>query len=125
MIIIRRLLRAWAWVRFIWQYVSFYVGLISLVLMIVTAYNTTIRDWAYYYLNWEITLLQFTVAIFVVIAIGALFEYFVTLPNLIARSNYEVTRHKNPIYDEVCKVKQEQSELNKKLDEILERLPKP
>ena len=122
MSMIKGLLRAWAWVRFIYQYVSFYVGLISLVLMIITAYNTTVRDWAYYYFNWEVTVWQFTLAIFVIIVASALFEYFVTLPSLIARSNYEVTRHKNPTYEEILEVKSKQQEQDKKLDEILERL---
>jgi len=116
------LLLAWGKFRFMFGYATFYISLISMVLLMVTAYNTTARDWSMQYLHYELPFWQFATAILLLAALGFLLEYVVSIPCMVAVSNEQMYKHDSPIKTDFNDVRRRQDELDAKLEKIMEHL---
>lgn len=104
----RGLLMWWGKIRFIYGYSVFYVGFIQLSLVALMAYDTTVRNWFWQYLHVHITLWQYLLALLLIVALGILVEYVISIPALIAISNEQMYKHESPIKTDFEDIKREQ-----------------
>lgn len=90
--------------KVIFSSVTFYIGLINFVLLVPTAYNTTLK----FYL--PISFIGFVIIIAILLIIAMYIEYVWFMPSGIIFANQQSWKHDNPI-------RQEFEKLNKRLDE--------
>lgn len=109
------LLLWWGRFRFMFGHAMFYVSVINMGLLVATAYNTTIRDWALEYFGINLSLWVFILALVVIVAIGFVIEYMISVPALIAISNEQIYAHQSPIDEDFQDVK-------RKLNLVMETL---
>lgn len=89
--------------------VMFYVGIINFILIVVTAYHTSIKD------IMPIPFLAFFSILIVGLFVAMIFEYIIVLPSSVAFSNRQSYKHDNPI-------KEDMNKILKKLDNIEEEI---
>lgn len=95
----------WGGIKELLGRAMFYIGIINFILIMITAYHTSIKDimpipfWTFF--------LILTAIVFVVM----IFEYIIILPSSMAFSNRQSYKHDNPIKDDMNKIL-------KKLDNI-------
>lgn len=125
---IKTILTWWGKFRFMFQFLSFYLSIVSLTLSAVTAYNTTLRDWAILYLGFDLKLWLFGVIIVGFMLLGMVIEKYLTVPYLVGMGNKVAYESENPvredleaIHEEQAKAKSRDAEIAKKLDELLGR----
>ena len=99
----------WGGIKELLSRAMFYIGIINFILIMITAYHTSIKD-----------ILQMPFWIFfsiltIILGIVMVFEYIVVLPSSVAFSNRQSYKHDNPIKDDMIKIL-------KKLDDIERRL---
>jgi len=99
----------WGGIKELLSRAMFYIGIINFILIMITAYHTSIKD-----------ILQMPFWIFfsiltIILGIVMVFEYIVVLPSSVAFSNRQSYKHENPIKDDMIKIL-------KKLDDIERRL---
>jgi len=96
--------------------VMFYAGIINFILIVVTAYHTSIKD------IMPIPFLAFFSILIVGLFIAMIFEYIVVLPSSVAFSNRQSYKHDNPIRDDMLKILKKldniEIETSKRLDSI-------
>lgn len=85
--------------------VMFYAGIINFILIVVTAYHTSIKDIT------PIPFWVFFLTLIIGLFIAMVFEYVVILPSSISFSNRQSYKHDNPIREDMNKIL-------KKLDDI-------
>lgn len=88
---------------------TFYISIINFLLLIVTAYYTTIRNFIAVPFIW---FLSFTVLI---VIFAMIIEYVVILPSSIIFNNIQMYKHDNPLKDDIKLVLE-------RLDDIEEQL---
>ena len=115
--IVRHLLTWWGKFRFMFQFLGFYLSVIALILNGVTAYNTTLRDWAMVYFGFDLTLLEFGLGVVGLMLLGMVIEKVATVPYLIGQGNREAYKHDNPMRRDLEDIKKEQAEAKKRQDE--------
>lgn len=118
----RGLLLWWGRFRFMFAHAVFYVSMVSLAMLAATFYNTTLREWASLYFGFEMTFWMFCAGLLIVIILGILVEFVLTVPAIIAVSNEQMYKHQSPIKDDFEEVKAKQLEQDKKLDKIIKHL---
>ena len=118
----RGILLRWGQFRFMYSYAVFYVNLIQLVLVAAVAYNTTLKPWVVTYLGWDIALWQYCIILAVLVTIGMVLEFVFGIPALIAVSNEQMYKHESPIRTDFAEVKRKQTEIEGKVDKIMDRL---
>lgn len=89
----------------IFSSVTFYIGLINFFLLIITAYNTTLK----YYL--PISFWLFIIIVLIVLFVAMFVEYMLIMPSGISFANKQSWEFDNP-------VRQEFEKLNKRLDDM-------
>ena len=88
----------WGGIKELLSRAMFYIGIINFILIMITAYHTSIKDimpvpfWIFF--------MTLTVVLFIVMV----FEYVVVLPSSIAFSNRQSYKHDNPLKDDITKV---------------------
>ena len=88
----------WGGIKELLSRAMFYIGIINFILIMITAYHTSIKDiipvpfWIFF--------MVLTVILFVVMV----FEYVIVLPSSIAFSNRQSYKHDNPLKDDITKV---------------------
>ncbi len=108
----------WGRFRFMWGHAVFYVGAIQLIMLALVTYNTTLRDWAWAYLGIQLQLSHFIIGLFVIIAIGFLVEYILSIPALIAVSNEQMYAHQSPIKADFDEVKERLGKIEERLSRM-------
>ncbi len=128
---IKTVLTWWGRFRFMFQFLGFYLSVISLAMVALTAYNTTLRDWAILYLGIDLKLWEFGIAIIGLMLLGIVVEKFITVPYLLGMGNRTAYDADNPVKDDLKAIQKEQLEakkrddgIAKKLDELLRRQEK-
>lgn len=99
----------WGGIKELLGRAMFYIGIINFILIMITAYHTSIKD------IMPIPFWTFFLALIVILFIVMVFEYVIILPSSIAFSNRQSYKHDNPIKDDMNKVL-------KKLDGIEQQL---
>lgn len=112
----------WGRFRFMFAHAVFYVSMVSLVMLAATFYNTTLREWASLYFGFEMTFWMFCLGLVIVVVLGILVEFVISVPALIAVSNEQMYKHQSPIKTDFDEVKKKQAEQGKKLDKIIEHM---
>lgn len=74
---------------------SFYVTMINFLLLIVTAYYTTIRFII------PISFLVFLTIVIILVCVAMLVEYVVILPSSVVFQNHQAYKHSNPLKDDI------------------------
>ena len=102
----------WGGIKSVVGSVTFYVGILNFLLLLVTAYNTTLK----YYIS-----LPFWV--YLVLMISALFiigviEYLWIIPSAVVFSNQQAWKHDNPVREDLKVIKDKISELENKIDNL-------
>jgi hypothetical protein len=119
---IKTLLTWWGKFRFMFQFLGFYLSVISLIMTGVTAYNTTLRDWAMVYFGVDLSLYAFGLAVVVLMLLGMVVEKVVTVPYLLSRGNAEAYKHGNPMRTDLEEIKRGQVEMLNRQSEQNERI---
>ena len=112
----------WGKLRFMYNYAVFYVGAIQLLLVALVAYNTTLQPWIAQYLGWNIALWQYIAILVVAVVAGMVLEFTFGVPAIIAVSNEQMYKHDSPIKADMVIVKQNQADLESKLDKVMKHL---
>ena len=99
---------------------SIFIAMINLLLLIMTAYNTTLRGWFEYY-NIPLNFWSFTGLVVLLLTITAYLLYKFALPSFFSFLNDQGYRHDNPIRKDIERV---QKTLDNNLKEVKERLKK-
>lgn len=115
-------LRWWGRFRFMFGHAVFYVAAVNMALLGATAYNTTVRDWAIEYLGWNLTFGMFVLIMVAIVTVGFLVEYIISVPALIAESNFQMYEHQSPIKRDFEEVKAKQEELEANLRVIVQHM---
>lgn len=118
----RGILLWWGKFRFMYNHAIFYVGVIQMVLIAATAYNTTLQPWMAEYLGWNIAFWQYCIALGAMLLVGMILEFTIGVPAVIAISNEQMYKHQNPIRADLDKVRSQQAEMQDKLDKIMKRM---
>jgi hypothetical protein len=118
----RGILMWWGKIRFIYGYSVFYVGFIQLALVAVMAYETTVKDWCWQYFHIQIQLWQYLACLLILIGVGIIVEYVISIPALIAISNEQMYKHDSPIKTDFEDIKKEQANQKKQLEELNEKI---
>ncbi len=82
-----------------------YVTAINFLLLVVTAYSVTLRDFMIQYLPW-INFPMFIGAIIVTILIAMVIEYKFILPSTWGFTNRQQYEHRNPIREDLSEIKE-------------------
>lgn len=115
-------LRWWGRFRFMFGHAVFYVSAVNMALLAATAYNTTVRDWVLEYIGWNMSFGMFVVIMVAIVGVGFLIEYMISVPALIAESNFQMYEHQSPIKRDFDEVKAKQAELETNLRAIAEHM---
>lgn len=99
----------WGGIKELLGRAMFYVGIINFILIMITAYHTSIKD------IMSIPFWTFFLVLTAILFIVMVFEYIVILPSSISFSNRQSYKHDNPIKDDMNRIL-------KKLDDIEQRL---
>ena len=91
-------------IRSMLAYLFFYLAPINFVLLMVTAWYTTISPWASEHAPW-LSLWLFILIIVGILAVGLILEFKLILPSHIAFLNIQTYSHSNPIRDDLEKIK--------------------
>jgi hypothetical protein len=104
----------WGRIRFLYGYAAFYIGAVQLLMLALVTYNTTARDWALQY-GIQLQLWQFVLALLIIVALGFLAEYCISIPGMIAVSNEQMYAHDSPIKTDFEEVKKSLKALKEEL----------
>lgn len=99
----------WGGVKDILGRAMFYIGILNFILIMITAYHTSIKDMI------PVPFWIFLMALSIVFLIAMIFEYVIILPSSISFSNRQSYKHDNPIKEDMNRI------LNK-LDNIEQQL---
>jgi len=112
----------WGQFRFAFAHAALYVGMIQMLLIVLMAYNTTLRPWITDYLGWNIAFWQYGLILGVLLIIGMALEFMFGVPSYLTVVNEQTTKHNNPIMIGIDEVKDKQEEIEAKLDKVMKRL---
>ena len=115
-------LRWWGKFRFMYGHAVFYVGAIQLALVAAMAYNTTVQPWLAQYLGWNVTFWQYCLVLAAILITGMVVDFMFGVPALIAVANEQQYKHESPIKRDMAIVKQNQANLDNKLDKVMKHL---
>lgn len=99
--------------------VMFYAGIINFILIVVTAYHTSIKDIT------TIPFWAFFLTLIIGLFIAMVFEYIIVLPSSISFSNRQSYKHDNPIREDMNKILKKLDDIEqktKKLDDIEQKI---
>lgn len=102
----------WGGIKDILGRAMFYIGIINFILIMVTAYHTSIKDiihipfWTFF--------LVLSVSLFVIM----IFEYVVMLPSSVVFSNRQSYKHENPMRNDMNKILEKLASMEKRLDKL-------
>jgi len=99
---------------------SIFIAMLNLLLLITTAYNTTLRGWFEHY-NIPLNFWTFTGSVALLLTIAASLLYKFALPSFFSFLNDQAYRHDNPIRKDIEKL---QKTLDSNLKEVEGRLEK-
>lgn len=116
------ILLRWGKFRFMYSHAVFYIGALQMLLIAVTAYNTTIQAWMFEYLGWNIAFWQYCAALVVVLSVGMVLDFVLGVPAFIAIANEQQYKHQNPIKADLEAVKLRQEDMQEKLNKIVKRM---
>ena len=119
---IKGVLLWWGRFRFMFGYSTFYISVMSLIMLAMTTYNTTARDWVLQYLGFRLEFWMFLLFLVVLAVASYVLEHVVSVPALVAVSNEQMYKHDSPIKTDFEEVKKKQKELEDKLDKIIAKL---
>jgi type I restriction-modification system DNA methylase subunit len=98
------------------QYTAFYVTIINFILIAVTAYNTTLRDWILKELPW-FSFPIFIVTLVVLVGIAMILEFKFVYPSIWAFRNKQEYTHTSLLRKDLKEVLDRLEKLEKKIDE--------
>lgn len=102
----------WGGIKDILSRAMFYISIINFILIMVTAYHTSIKDiipvpfWTFF--------LVLSVLLFAVM----IFEYVVMLPSSVVFSNRQSYKHENPMRDDMNRILDKLANMEKRLDKL-------
>ena len=89
---------------------SFYITVINFMLLIVTAYYTTIRDFV------NMPFIWFFVIIMLILGFAMLIEYVYILPSSMIFQNSQSYKHENPFKNDIQLILNRLDEIEQKID---------
>lgn len=110
-------------VRTMMAYLMFYLAPINFLLLVWTAWHTTISLWAYDHAPW-LNIWIFLLIISVVLLLGLILEFKLVLPSMVAFQNTQAYQHSNPIAADFRTVMAKLEKIEKLLEEQDEKKPK-
>jgi len=110
----------WGIVANVAAQLSILVAMLNLLLLVATAYNTTLRVWFERY-SIPLNFLTFMGLIALLLFIAAVLIYKFALPSYFSAINDQVYKHDNPIRSDIAQI---QKTLDDNLKEIGKRLQK-
>jgi len=110
--------RHWGIVANVAAQLSILIAMLNLVLLITTAYNTTLSGWFRAY-GIPINFVTFMGLIALLLFVAAVLAYKFALPSYFSAMNDQVYKHDNPIREDIKKI---QDTLDSKLNELESRL---
>ena len=99
---------------------SIFVGMMSMSLIAVTAYNTTLAGWLSEK-GIHISFWMFALVLILLIAIPAVLIWKFALPSFFSTLNEQAYEHDNPIRKDLEALAKENKEMKKMLEELLEK----
>jgi len=100
--------------------VSIFVSMIILILSMTTAYNTTLSGW-FDSNGIHIDFWMFAGIVGVIIIIPAILVWKFALPSYLSSLNEQIYKHDNPIKRDIAMLSEDNAEIKKLLEELLER----
>ena len=100
--------------------VSIFVSMIILILSMTTAYNTTLSGW-FASNGIHIDFWLFAGIVGVIIIIPAILVWKFALPSYLSSLNEQIYKHDNPIKRDIAMLSEDNAEIKKLLEELLER----
>lgn len=98
--------------------VMFYAGIINFILIVVTAYHTSIKD------IMPVPFLAFFSILIVGLLVAMVFEYIIVLPSSVAFSNRQSYKHDNPIRSDMLKILKKLDDIEKETSQRLDSIEK-
>lgn len=108
----------WGGIKELLGRAMFYIGIINFILIMITAYHTSIKNFM------PIPFWAFFVTLTVILFIVMIFEYIVILPSSIAFSNRQSYKHDNPIKEDMNKIITKLDDIEQRLELIEQQLKK-
>jgi len=116
------ILLRWGQFRFAFAHAALYVGMIQMLLIVLIAYNTTLKPWITDYLGWNIAFWQYCLVLGVLLVVGMALEFVFGVPSYLTVVNEQTYKHNNPIKIGLDEVKEKQKEIEDKLDKVMKHL---
>ena len=116
------ILLRWGQFRFVYGHAALYVGMLQMLLIILMAYNTTLRPWITDYLGWNITLWQYCLVLGGLLIIGMALEFMFGVPSYLTVVNEQTYKHGNPIKTGIDEINRRQDEMDGKLDKVMKHM---
>lgn len=95
--------------------VMFYAGIINFILIMITAYHTSIKD------IMPIPFWIFFLVLSVGLSILMIFEYIIILPSSISFSNRQSYKHDNPVRDDINKILKKLEGIEKDIKDLKDK----
>ncbi len=114
----RNIGRQWGIIANIAAQLSIFIAMLNLILLVTTAYNTTLSGWFRTY-GIPINFVTFIGLIVLLLFVAAVLAYKFALPSYFSAMNDQAYKHDNPIRKDIKKV---QDTLDSKLNELENRL---
>lgn len=99
---------------------SILITMLNLVLLLTTAYNTTLSGWFKIY-GIPINFVTFMGLIILLLLIAAVLAYKFALPSYFSAINDQIYKHDNPIVRDIAKVQKTLDSLVSRLEELEKR----
>ena len=97
--------------------ISIFITLINLLLLAVTAYNTTLRGWFEYY-NVPLNFWMFMLLLAILLLVAAVLAYKFALPSFFSFWNEQFYTHDNQLRKDIESLQRSVDELTKKVSEL-------
>jgi hypothetical protein len=105
----------WGGIKDILGRAMFYIGIINFILIMVTAYHTSIKDMM------PIPFWTFFLVLSVLLFVVMIFEYVVMLPSSVVFSNRQSYKHENPMRDDMNKILEKLDSMEQRFDSMEQR----
>jgi small-conductance mechanosensitive channel len=96
----------------------FYVSIINFLLLMVTAYYTTLRNFI------PIPFWTFFLILIAIVIVALILEYTIILPSSIAFMNIQAYKHENPLRDDVQEILRRMEKIEEDIKKIKESIRK-
>jgi BMFP domain-containing protein YqiC len=102
----------WGGIKDVLSRAMFYISIINFILIMVTAYHTSIKDII------PIPFWTFFIVLSTLLFVVMIFEYVIMLPSSVVFSNRQSYKHENPMRDDMNRILEKLDIMERRLDKL-------